>query len=101
SFQRMLLKGPRKLGVSLHSRGHIWDYFRRAEERDQPLEVAVVLGAHPALLMAASCRLGIDVDEYDIAGGILCEPVELVRAQTIAVDVPAQAEIVIEGRILP
>jgi 2,5-furandicarboxylate decarboxylase 1 len=101
SFQRMQLKGPRKLGVSLHSRGHIWDYLRRAEARDEPLEVAVVIGAHPAFLMAATCRLGIDVDEYDVAGGLLGEPVELVQARTIGVDVPAEAELVIEGRILP
>jgi 2,5-furandicarboxylate decarboxylase 1 len=101
SFQRMQLKGPNRFGVSLHSRGHIWDYLRRAEARGEPLEVAVVVGAHPAVLMAATCRLGIDVDEYDIAGGLLGEPLELVRAATIGVDVPAQAEIVIEGRILP
>lgn len=101
SFQRMQLKETRKLGPSLHSRGHIWDFLRRCEIRDEPLEVAVVIGAHPALAMAATCRLSIDDDEYLIAGGILGEPVELVRAQTIDVDVPAHAELVIEGRILP
>jgi UbiD family decarboxylase len=101
SFQRMQLKGPRKFGVRLHSRGHIWDYARRAEERGQALEVAVVLGGHPTLQMAATARVGIDVDEYDIAGGLLGQPVDLVKAKTIDVDVPAWAEIVIEGRILP
>ena len=101
SFARMQLKGPDRFGVSVHSRGHAWDYFRRAEAADRPLEAAVVIGAHPALMMAATCRLGIDVDEYDIAGGLLGEPVELVPARSIPVEVPAQAEIVIEGRMLP
>jgi 4-hydroxy-3-polyprenylbenzoate decarboxylase len=100
SFQRMQLKGPRKFGVSLHSRGHIWDYARRAEARGEALEVAVVLGGHPTLQMAATARVGIDVDEYHIAGGLLGQPVDLVKAKTIDVDVPAWAEIVIEGRIL-
>jgi 4-hydroxy-3-polyprenylbenzoate decarboxylase len=101
SFQRMQLKGPRKFGVSLHSRGHIWDYQRRAELQGRPLEVAVVVGAHPTLLMAATARVGINVDEYTIAGGLLGQPVELVKAKTIDVDVPAWAEVIIEGRILP
>jgi UbiD family decarboxylase len=101
SYQRMQLKGPRKFGVSLHSRGHIWDYMRRSEERGEPLEVAVVIGAHPTVLMAATARVGADADEYDIAAGLLGGHLELVRAKTIDVDVPAHAEIVIEGRILP
>jgi 2,5-furandicarboxylate decarboxylase 1 len=101
SFQRLQLKGPRRLGPSLHSRGHLWDYFLRQEARGQPLEVAVVVGAHPAFEMAATARVGIDVDEYDIAGGILGQPAELVKCATIDVDVPATAELVIEGRILP
>lgn len=101
SFGRMQLKGPRRFGISLHSRGHTWDFFRRAEARGEPLEVAVVVGAHPALLMAASYRTDMHVDEYDVAGGILGEPVEVVEATTVSVDVPAAAEIVLEGRILP
>jgi 4-hydroxy-3-polyprenylbenzoate decarboxylase len=101
SFARMQLKGPRKFGISLHSRGHTWDFFRRAEARGDPLEVAVVVGAHPALLMAASHRTSMDFDEYELAGGILGEPVEVIEATTVTIDVPAAAEIVLEGRILP
>jgi 2,5-furandicarboxylate decarboxylase 1 len=97
----MQLKGPRKLGISIHSRGHLWDYFRRAEARGEPLELAVVIGPHPVVMLASGSRAPIDVDEYDIAGALQGRPVELVGGVTVDVGVPANAEIAIEGRILP
>lgn len=100
SFHRMQVKGPNKFGISLHSRQHLWDYFRRAEEKGKSLEVAVVIGAHPLILLAASAKTAISVDEYDIAGGLLGEPLELVAGETVDVEYPATAEIVIEGEIL-
>jgi 2,5-furandicarboxylate decarboxylase 1 len=100
SYQRLQLKDGTRFGASLHSRGHIWDYLRRAEARQQNLEVAVVIGAHPAVYLAAGARVAMEMDEYDLAGGLLGEPLDLVRCQTIDVEVPAEAEIVLEGEIL-
>lgn len=100
SFQRLQLKGPRKFGVSLHSRGHIWDYLNRARNRGESLEVAVVIGAHPSLYLAASARVAMETDEYDIAGGLLGEPVRVVPCRTVDLEVPAEAEIILEGEIL-
>jgi 2,5-furandicarboxylate decarboxylase 1 len=101
AFARMQLKGRNRLGISIHSRGHLWDYFRRAEERGEPLEMAAVIGPHPSVMLAGGSRAPIDVDEYDIAGALQRRPVELVRGVTVDLGVPANAEIVIEGRILP
>ncbi len=100
SYQRLQLKGQNRFGASLHSRGHIWDHLMRCEARGQNLEVAVVLGAHPAVHIAAGAKVAMEVDEFDIAGALLNEPVELVKCQTIDVEVPANAEIVLEGEIL-
>lgn len=100
SYHRMQLKGPRKFGISLHSRQHLYSYFERAERKGRDLEIAVIVGAHPAVLLAASAKPGIEVDEYDIAGSILGEPLELVPGLTVDVEYPASAEIVLEGRIL-
>lgn len=100
SYQRLQMKGRNRFGASLHSRGHIWEHLLRCQELGQNLEVAVVLGAHPAVHLAAGAKVGKDVDELDIAGGLLGEPVELVPCQTIDVEVPANAEIVLEGEIL-
>jgi 2,5-furandicarboxylate decarboxylase 1 len=100
SYHRLQLKDRNKLGVSLHSRGDLWDYYRRSEDAGRSLEVAVVIGAHPAVYLAASTKTPIDVDELDIAGGLLGEPVPLVKCDSVDVEVPANAEIVLEGRIL-
>lgn len=100
SYHRMQLKGPRKFGISLHSRQHLFSYLERAERLGRHLEIAVMVGAHPALLLAASAKPGIEVDECDIAGAILQEPVELLHGLTVDVEYPAAAEIVLEGRIL-
>jgi UbiD family decarboxylase len=102
SFHRMQLKSKNRLGTSLHSRRHLWDYARRAEERGQPLPIAVVIGAHPLFHFGAGLWKGpIDVDEYDVAGGFFGEPLEIVAGATVPVESPAHAEIVLEGNILP
>lgn len=102
SFHRMQVKGRTRIGTSLHSRRHLWDYQRRADERGEPLPVAVVVGAHPLFHFGTGLWKGpIDVDEYEVAGGFLGEPLELVPGATVPVEVPAQAEFVLEGHILP
>jgi UbiD family decarboxylase len=72
----------------------------RSEARGKNLEVAVVIGAHPAIYLAAGAKVAMEVDEYDLAGALLGQPVELVRCKTIDVEVPAEAEIVLEGELL-
>src|SRR6266404_7463913 len=100
SYQRLQLKGPNRFGASLHSRGHIWDYLQRSAARGRPLEVAVVIGVHPAINLAAGAKVAMEVDEFDVAGALLGRPVELVKCKTIDIEVPAEAEIVLEGEIL-
>jgi len=99
SFARMQLAGPRSFGISLHSRGHLWDYQRRAEARGQDLEVAVVIGMHPAFLIGAASRVALEVDEYDIVGALLGHALQVVPCKTVSLNVPADAEIVLEGVI--
>lgn len=100
SFQRLQLKGPNRFGASLHSRGHIWEHLQRCEARAKNLEVAVVIGCHPAIYLAGAAKVAMEVDEFAVAGGLLKRPVELVKCKTIDVEVPADAEYVLEGEIL-
>jgi 2,5-furandicarboxylate decarboxylase 1 len=100
SYQRLQLKRPKKFGASLHSRGHIWEHLQRCEARGRNLEVAIVIGVHPAINIAAAAKVAMEIDEFEIAGALLGQPIELVKCKTIDVEVPAQAEIVIEGEIL-
>ncbi len=100
SFQRMQLKGPNRFGASLHSRGHIWDHLLRCEARGKNMEVAVVIGCHPAIYIAAAAKIAMETDELEVAGALMREPVRLVKCKTIDIEVPADAEYVIEGEIL-
>ena len=100
SFQRLQLKGRDRFGASLHSRGHIWEHLQRCQARGKNLEVAIVIGCHPAIYLAAAAKVAMEVDEFAIAGALLKRPVELVRCKTIDVEVPAGAEYVLEGEIL-
>ncbi len=98
---RYMQRDARTLVPSLTSISNIADIFRRQEERGEPLEIAIVPAAAPALVIAASYRAAMGVDECALAGGLLEKPLRLVPAKTVAVEVPADAEVVIEGRILP
>ena len=76
-------------------------YYQRALDAGRPLEIAVAVGVHPYEMLAASYKAPIDVDEYAIAGGLHGAPVELVRCKTVDLEVPADAELVLEGELLP
>lgn len=101
SFNRMQLKGPRKTGLRMSPTQDLETYYQKAVAKNQPLEIAVVIGNHPLDLLAAACGPARDIDELYIAGGLRQEPVELVKCKTIDIEVPAYAEMVIEGYINP
>jgi 4-hydroxy-3-polyprenylbenzoate decarboxylase len=61
--------------------------------------VAVTIGNHPAVLLAGAYYLGLGDDELEVAGALLGEPLEVVRCQTVDVEVPRHCEVVIEGTI--
>jgi 2,5-furandicarboxylate decarboxylase 1 len=98
---RFMRRGPRELVPSLTSISDIADIFRRREATGEPLEVAIMPGVNPLLALAASYRAPLGTDEYALAGGLIGSPVELVKACTVDLEVPAQAEVVIEAQILP
>lgn len=69
--------------------------------KNLPMSVAVVIGADPLSSIASSAGYPVGKDEADLAGGLRQEPVELVKCETNDLLVPAHAEIVIEGEVLP
>jgi 2,5-furandicarboxylate decarboxylase 1 len=102
SHHRMLVRGKNELGLWMSPR-HLWDYFRRAEERGEPLPIAHVVGHHPAFYLGSEAIVPIDEDEYEVIGGILGEPLRLTPSESFGerLLVPADAELVIEGEVLP
>ena len=74
-------------------------HHREAAQRNKPLPVAIVVGALPDINFVAAANLPYGVDELAVAGGIRNRPVDLVHCKKIPLEVPAEAEIVIEGEI--
>lgn len=98
---RMQVFDARHAGVGFLPRTHLGLHHSQREERNEPLEMAVVIGCDEAVIMAAMTGVPEPVDEYALAGGLRGEPLELVKCETVDLYVPAFAEIVLEGRILP
>jgi 2,5-furandicarboxylate decarboxylase 1 len=100
-FHRLMLKGKNRLGVSLHSRRRMYEFHRRAEEKGQSLPAAITIGIHPLHYMGSmTYAYPPHVRKYEIIGGLLGEPYRLARCGTTDLEVPAGAEIIIEGEIL-
>jgi len=102
SYHRSEYVGPRRCHLYM-APTHTWTILRTYEERDVPCPVAIVIGHHPGFYLAANMRPDVGLSEYDVAGGLLGEPLRLVPSETWgdAFLVPADAEIVVEGELLP
>jgi 4-hydroxy-3-polyprenylbenzoate decarboxylase len=93
----------RTLGMHWQTHKGGAEHHRRAGEAPVPVKmpVAIALGGDPAMIYAASAPLPPGVDEVVFAGWLRGAPVELVRCRTVDVEVPAEAEIVLEGYVDP
>ena len=100
AIHRCQISGPDRIGILLLPR-HTDHFYRKAEAAGHGLEVALVIGVDPACLLASQAIVPVGNDELEIAGALRGAPLDVVRCRTNDVRVPAQAEIVIEGRILP
>jgi UbiD family decarboxylase len=98
---RMMIKGPRKVGLDLSTQSHAYAHVQRAIGRgEKKVPVSVAIGIDPVSWMMSSTRLaGPGEDEFAIAGGFRGKPVRLVKCESNDLEVPAEAEIVLEGFI--
>jgi 2,5-furandicarboxylate decarboxylase 1 len=101
SIHRMLLLGKDRLSLWAPPDHHLGRMILKAEEKKRGLEVATAIGVEPAIVIGSQAKVPYGVDEYHVAGGLRGAPVALVRCETIDVEVPASAEIVIEGVTVP
>src|SRR5437660_604946 len=101
AYNRLQIKGRDTTSIHLTTGKHLWEFQRIAEARNEPLPLALVIGVHPAIALGALAIGSIDEDERAIMGGLLGEPLELVKCATSDVLVPAHAEMVLECEILP
>jgi 2,5-furandicarboxylate decarboxylase 1 len=100
SINRIQVHAKDRMAILMLPR-HLHAFYQEAEARNQPLDVAVVIGADPLTLLASQAITPIDHDELEIAGALHGAPLPVVKCLTSEVRVPANAEIIIEGKILP
>ncbi len=95
------LKSPRRLGMnpSVELRAGIYSHWLKYKARGEPMPCAVVVGCPPAVSYTAVQKMPEHLDELAVAGGLVGEPLNVVRAKTVDLLVPAEAEFVIEGFI--
>ena len=98
---RHQVQSEQQLGVWFWDTHHGAYIQRKYEKIGKEMEVAIAIGHHPAYVMACVARLPGIGGEFEEAGALLGEPLEVVPAETVDLPVPARAEIVIEGRIPP
>jgi UbiD family decarboxylase len=98
------LKASDRLGVRMAARpggagGYLhWQKYRKLKK---PMPIAIVVGCAPVVMFTGPQKLPIDCDEMAVAGGLAGAPIRVVKAATVDLHVPADAEIVVEGLIDP
>lgn len=100
SIHRHQVLGTDTLGALILPR-HTYNFYKKSEEKGEPLEIAIVLGVDPVLMLASQAIAPLGQDETEISGSLKGRPERVVRCKTVNIDVPADAEIVLEGKILP
>ena len=96
---RGLIKGAAVSGIMSGTPQDLSRHWEKCRKMGIPLEVAVAVGTVPAASYAATQKIPPNMDELAVAGGLVGEPIKLVRCQTVDLEVPATAEVVFEGRI--
>jgi 4-hydroxy-3-polyprenylbenzoate decarboxylase len=95
------VKSPTRLGMnpSLELRPGIYVHWEKYRARGEKMAAAVVLGCPPSVAFTSAQKCPETLDEFEVAGGLVGAPINVVRAKTVDLLVPAEAEIVIEGYI--
>ncbi len=98
---RLMIHDRNTLGCLFPMQQHIGQMYQKYEAKNQPMPAAVVIGGQPVIPIVSCSMLPSFVSEVEIAGGLQGAPVPLVKCETLDLEVPATAEIVLEGEVLP
>ncbi|MBG9815777.1 MULTISPECIES: non-oxidative hydroxyarylic acid decarboxylases subunit C [Bacillus] len=98
---RIQVKGKDKVGIQPLPFHDIAVHLKHAEEKNEPLPIAICLGNDPVLSFMASTPIEYAQSEYDFAGALKGEPIELTKSEHGHLDIPARSEVVLEGYIMP
>ena len=101
SINRVAIQDKDKLTVQTNAPHQLGLITRKWLEQGKACPVAIAVGTDPAVLAGSSCGIPFGMDEFEFAGGVKGEPVEVVKCETIDLEVPATSELVIEGEMIP
>lgn len=99
SVNRMQFKGKNKLGIRMMPPQHLGLIQEKCEKMGQDLEIAVAIGNHPFEILTGATTLAFGFDEFTLSSALRKEPLQLVKCETVDLEAPAFAEIVIEGKV--
>lgn len=98
SYHRMMVAGPQRTGILMERGRHLHGIFEKYVARGEDMPIAVFLGVHPLVSIGALYAGAADVEEYDVIGGLMREPLPLAGCVSQpTLEVPAHAEFVLEG----
>jgi 2,5-furandicarboxylate decarboxylase 1 len=98
---RMQVLNRNQTTVSVSPHSHLARHMEKCERAGRPLEMAVPIGVAEAVVVAGSAALPFGVDELEAAGSLMKQPVEVIKCRTVDLEIPANSELALEGRILP
>lgn len=98
SVHRLQVLDKRHLAIRLVPR-HLYKLWSMAKQNDEDLDVSISIGVHPAVMLAASSPVPFGVSEFEVANSLMDNNLRLVRCNHVDAYTPAQAELVLEGRI--
>ena len=101
AMHRLQIKDSDKMGIMMVEGKHTHLIYQKYEAMNKPMPMAIAIGHHPMYYFAAPYTPPFGVDELEVAGALLGEPVELTKCETIDLEVPAHAEIVLECELPP
>ncbi len=96
---RTLILGRNIVAINASSLSDLRTFYQHAEKHGESMPIALAIGVEPALQMAAASKLPADESELDVAGALQGKPIDLVKCETSDLLVPANAEMIIEGRV--
>ena len=98
---RMMVHEPNVCGILFSPFQHIALIFAKYRKMNRPMPVAVTIGNDPACMLVSVTPFPAGVDEWDMAGALRGSPIEVVKGEMVDLNIPANAEIVLEGEIPP
>jgi 2,5-furandicarboxylate decarboxylase 1 len=101
SFNRLMIRDKHHTSIHLTTHKHLWHSYLKKEREGKSLEIAILIGVHPALALGALYIGGMDDDELGIMGALSGEPLQVAQCKTIDLKVPVNTEILLEAEILP